>query len=182
MTSVKPKTRAFLCLFQNFNMEGPVQQANDFASQAEEYAQMGDYNNAATAHFRAAELFLLAMNETKDSVAVKTLKLLYASHTRMGKDLQRKVLANNEPATPITTNTPERKAVHLYSNSPQNITASKLAEDFGSRQFFVGQGVTDSMQTETFKQNLSPGQSAMTDQSYFILDNKDLKSVPLLIE
>ena len=161
-------------------MEGPVQQANEFASQAEDYSKMGDYSNASTAHFRAAELFLLAMNETKDSVAVKTLKLLYASHTRMGKELQRKIAAADENPT---VNTPERKAVHLYSKNAQNVTTSKLAEDFGSRQFFVGQGVTESMQTENFNlPSASPAQSTMGDQSYFILDGKDLKNVYLINE
>ena len=156
-------------------MECPVQQANEFASQAEEYTRLGDYANASTAHFRAAELFLLAMSETSDSVAVKTLKLLYASHTRMGKELQRKMQSQIENPSQNVTN--ERKAVHLYSNNPQNITASKLAEDFGSRNFFVGQGVTDSMQLENFTNDQTvENQSQMGEQSYFILDGKDLKS------
>ena len=53
-------------------METPVQkvkqtdQANQFATIAEEYAAKGDFANACTAHFRAAEQFLLAMNDTKD--------------------------------------------------------------------------------------------------------------------
>nr|KAJ3421878.1 hypothetical protein HK105_001979 [Polyrhizophydium stewartii] len=37
------------------------------------------------------EQYLLAMNDTSDPEAVKTLKLLYASHTRSGKELQRRV-------------------------------------------------------------------------------------------
>jgi hypothetical protein len=41
-------------------------QANQFSNLAEEYVSKGDFANACTAHFRAAEQFLLAMNDTKD--------------------------------------------------------------------------------------------------------------------
>lgn len=136
----------------------PLQKANEFAHNAEELAQKGDFANACTLHFRAAEQFLLAMNDTKDAEvyihnqAVKTLKLLYASHTRAGKELQRKV--NSPPSRRPTAQRSERrileplearqKAVHLYSNRSSNPKETKLDDNLGSRQFFVGQQVTDS--------------------------------------
>ncbi|KAL2918242.1 hypothetical protein HK105_202169 [Polyrhizophydium stewartii] len=71
--------------------DSPAQKANAFASAAEEFTARGNLLKAVEAHFRAAEQYLLAMNDTSDPEAVKTLKLLYASHTRSGKELQRRV-------------------------------------------------------------------------------------------
>jgi HEPN domain-containing protein len=48
-------------------MQTPLQQANEFAASAEQFANKGDIANAYIAHFRAAELFLLAINDTTDS-------------------------------------------------------------------------------------------------------------------
>jgi hypothetical protein len=47
--------------------DSPSFKANQFANSADEYTRKGDYANACTAHFRAAEQFLLAMNDTKDA-------------------------------------------------------------------------------------------------------------------
>ncbi|KAJ3294421.1 hypothetical protein HDU76_006955, partial [Blyttiomyces sp. JEL0837] len=68
-----------------------VNKANAFANAAEEYTERNQYDKAVEAHFRAAEQFLLATSYTSDPEAVKTLKLLYANHTRQGKDLQRRL-------------------------------------------------------------------------------------------
>jgi hypothetical protein len=46
--------------------DSPINKANQYANKAEESTRKGDFNNAITAHFRAAELFLLAMNHTND--------------------------------------------------------------------------------------------------------------------
>jgi hypothetical protein len=54
--------------------DSPSFRANQFANQAEEFARKGDGLNASNSHFRAAgleivsnqELYLLAMNDTKD--------------------------------------------------------------------------------------------------------------------
>jgi hypothetical protein len=49
--------------------------ANQFASSAEDFLSKGDFQNACTSHFRAAEQFLLAMNDTKDPEVLFTLIL-----------------------------------------------------------------------------------------------------------
>ena len=48
------------------SLSSPINEANQFATKAEDYTRKGDYSNAVNSHFRAAELFLLAMNDTKD--------------------------------------------------------------------------------------------------------------------
>jgi Archaeal PaREP1/PaREP8 family len=45
--------------------------ANQFASNAEDFLSKGDLQNACNCHFRAAEQFLLAMNDTKDPEVIK---------------------------------------------------------------------------------------------------------------
>jgi hypothetical protein len=56
---------------------------------ADEFESRGDVNSAVEAHFRAAEMYLQAMNDATDETA-KTLKLLFNNHTRRGKELQRR--------------------------------------------------------------------------------------------
>ncbi|KAI8892394.1 hypothetical protein BC833DRAFT_611811 [Globomyces pollinis-pini] len=118
--------------------------ANDFANSAQDALEKGDYANASALHFRAAEQFLLAMNYTTDPEAVKTLKLLYASHTRSGKDLQRRTntMRNRQP-TPTLISKPEPpRATHLYSNVKNDPSKASI---IGSRQFFVGQEASESV-------------------------------------
>ncbi|CAG8705541.1 6181_t:CDS:2, partial [Acaulospora morrowiae] len=67
----------------------PVNAAHAFANAAEEFEEKELWAKAMEAHFRAAEQFLSAMNYTSDPEAIRTLKLLYANHTRQGKELQR---------------------------------------------------------------------------------------------
>ncbi|KNC97754.1 uncharacterized protein SPPG_09402 [Spizellomyces punctatus DAOM BR117] len=82
--------------------DGPVNKANAFASAAEDFAERGQYANAVEAHFRAAEQFLSAVSYTADPEAIKTLKLLYANHTRQGKELQRRLQTRSPSASPRT--------------------------------------------------------------------------------
>ena len=89
------------------------------------------------------ELFLLAMNDTSDAEVIKTLKLLYASHTRNGKELQRRLQQQNS-SKPSTISVPEqqRAAIHLYSTSSNQVASIPITSSesmMASREFFVGQ-------------------------------------------
>ena len=122
----------------------PLVNAHQFAANAVDYSKNNDLSNACTSHFRAAEQFLLAMNDTNDVEAVKTLKLLYAFHTRSGKEIQRKLLSPPRPNANITTETnnpnPTTKAVHLYSNANQPLTQQGPTESMlADTSLFVGQ-------------------------------------------
>ncbi|KAI8852225.1 hypothetical protein BC829DRAFT_83601 [Chytridium lagenaria] len=97
-----------------------VNKANLFAHAAEEYAERGQYAQAVEAHFRAAEQFLLATSYTADPEAIKTLKLLYANHTRQGKDLQRRFQSRSSTASPS-------------SPSPSNATPRQTASSISSQ-------------------------------------------------
>jgi uncharacterized protein (UPF0332 family) len=160
----------------------PLRQANEFANSAEEYFEKGDYSNACVAHFKAAELFLLAMNETKDSEAVKTLKLLYASHTRSGKELQRRINSpslqrakSKSSGSSEKAHIPPNKVVHLYSNlSDGGISTPVTDDDLGSQALFVGQSVNSKVLGKQDDLNTRPELSSIA-QSYMILDkNQDI--------
>ncbi|KAJ1566087.1 hypothetical protein HK096_002221 [Nowakowskiella sp. JEL0078] len=74
-----------------FSHDSPILNANSYAQAADEYASRGQYSQAIDSHFKAADFFLLAQQQTSDNEAIKTLKLLYANHSRQGKDLQRRL-------------------------------------------------------------------------------------------
>ncbi|KAJ3031566.1 UNVERIFIED_CONTAM: hypothetical protein HDU68_002664 [Siphonaria sp. JEL0065] len=85
------------------NSANAVQKANAFSSAAEDYTEKGQYAQAIEAHFRAAEQFLLATTYTTDADAARTLRMLYANHTRKGKDLQRRhSRASVSSASPVS--------------------------------------------------------------------------------
>ncbi|KAJ3060801.1 hypothetical protein HK102_009355 [Quaeritorhiza haematococci] len=100
--------------------ESPVNKANGFANAAEEYLERGQISKAIEAHFRAAEQYLIATNYTNDSEAIRTLKLLYADHTRKGKELQRRLQqagtsSSNSP--PTSSNASPRLGTGAYGGS-----------------------------------------------------------------
>ncbi|KAJ3324142.1 hypothetical protein HDV06_000683 [Boothiomyces sp. JEL0866] len=156
--------------------------AHQFATNAEEYMEKGDLANACTAHFRAAEQYLLAMNDTTDPEAVKTLKLLYASHTRNGKELQRRLNSpptiRHQQSAPVMTSKSSGKeerrissefgkgAVHLYSNPKKTV---EKEPELGSRQFFMGQPM-ESMNLQA--QHLNP--ILNTSVAQVPIENSDL--------
>ncbi|KAL1914709.1 uncharacterized protein VTP21DRAFT_7967 [Calcarisporiella thermophila] len=84
--------------------DSPANAAHAFATAAEEYAEREQWSKAIEAHFRAAEQYLHAVNYTSDPEAVRTLKLLYANHTRQGKELQRRV-SKRQPTSSTPTST-----------------------------------------------------------------------------
>ncbi len=85
------------------------------------------------------------------------MKLLYASHTRSGKELQRRLTSPPNPTPGPATNTlhinqeveksrkgsanPDRRAIHLYSNQQPTVLQTGPSDSMlaGSTQFFVGQ-------------------------------------------
>ncbi|KAH6600423.1 hypothetical protein BASA50_002320 [Batrachochytrium salamandrivorans] len=100
--------------------DAPAQKANAFATAAEDYAARGQLRKAVESHFRAAEQYLLAMNDTADVEAVKTLKLLYASHTRNGKEMQRRISqvatpTSSSPVAELASRPTSTPIPHLYS-------------------------------------------------------------------
>ncbi|KAI8353732.1 hypothetical protein B0O80DRAFT_487333 [Mortierella sp. GBAus27b] len=60
-------------------------------------------------HFKAANQFLLATNDTQSHDVIQTLKLMSANHARQGKDLQRRV-AKAEAAAAAAVPQPRSKA------------------------------------------------------------------------
>ncbi|CAG8546412.1 13190_t:CDS:10 [Ambispora leptoticha] len=79
--------------------ETPVNAAHAYANAAEEYEEKEQWSKAMEAHFRAAEQFLQATNYTSNPEAVRTLKLLYANHTRQGKDLKRRLSKQSQTSS-----------------------------------------------------------------------------------
>ncbi|CAG8785522.1 22569_t:CDS:2, partial [Dentiscutata erythropus] len=65
--------------------------AHAFANQAEEFEEKELWAKAMEAHFHAADQFVLTISYTSDSEVARTLKLLYATHNRQGKELQRRI-------------------------------------------------------------------------------------------
>ncbi|KAJ3276640.1 hypothetical protein HDV01_004173 [Terramyces sp. JEL0728] len=114
--------------------------------------------------------------------AVKTLKLLYANHTRSGKELQRRLNSpptiRHQQSAPVMTSKSSTKeerrissefgkgAVHLYSNPKK--TQDKEAE-LGSRQFFMGQPM-ESINLQA--QHINP--SLNTSVAQVPIENSDL--------
>ncbi|RHZ78227.1 hypothetical protein Glove_166g265 [Diversispora epigaea] len=109
----------------------PVNEAHAFANAAEEFEEKEQWAKAMEAHFRAAEKFLLAMNYTSDPEAVRTLKLLYANHTRQGKESQRRVQQVNQrmqQSPKQTTQAHLKNPSHVKKSTNQsklNVTSSQ---------------------------------------------------------
>ncbi|KAJ3024290.1 hypothetical protein HKX48_003115 [Thoreauomyces humboldtii] len=100
--------------------DSPVNKANAFANAAEEYLSQGELSNAMEAHFRAAEQFLSAVGYTSDQEATRTLKLLYANHTRQGKELQRRLQTRSPASSPRPSSHAQQvAAVNRATNHPR---------------------------------------------------------------
>jgi hypothetical protein len=162
----------------------PLKQANDFANSAEAAAERGDIETSCTLHFRAAELFLLAMNDTKDAEvfysnkAVKTLKLLYASHTRAGKDLQRRIeTPPRHRPIPVVV---QPKPTHRYQMKEQvnprpiNPTSSQTDHENSINPGYSNEANVQSFSNQANSINQSySNQANSIAQSYMILDQKE---------
>ncbi|KAJ3098829.1 hypothetical protein HK100_005006 [Physocladia obscura] len=110
-----------------------VSKAHIFAQAAEDYTERGSVALAVEAHFRAAEQFLLATSFTADPEAARTLRMLYASHTRQGKDLQRRMAKSAATAvvsassgTNTSSMTTETAAETPSSATPQLLSHPQL--------------------------------------------------------
>ncbi|RKO97071.1 hypothetical protein CAUPRSCDRAFT_11237, partial [Caulochytrium protostelioides] len=84
----------------------PAVQAHDYANQAEACAAAGQLAAAVELHYLAAEQFLLAINDIKDIDAVRTLKILYATHTRQAKELQKRIEAARQAQNAVPASIP----------------------------------------------------------------------------
>lgn len=78
-------------------MDSPAQQAIALAEIAEQHTNNGEFGLAIQCHLRAGELSLIAISTATDPQIVKTLKLMYASHARSIKEIERRVA--NLPST-----------------------------------------------------------------------------------
>lgn len=86
-----------------------VNLAHRYANEAEEFQEQGQWAEAMNMHFKAANQFLLATNDTQSHDVIQTLKLMSANHARQGKDLQRRV-AKAEAAAAAAVPQPRSKA------------------------------------------------------------------------
>ncbi|KAJ3120519.1 hypothetical protein HK098_004547 [Nowakowskiella sp. JEL0407] len=101
-----------------------INNANAYASLAEEYTSKGLYAKAVEAHFQAAEYFLLAIEQTTDIEAIRTLRLLHANHTRQGKEIQRRLQLQQPQKFQNSKSTSQQ------SLSPQSIRRSETQRPY----------------------------------------------------
>ncbi|KAI8329687.1 hypothetical protein BD560DRAFT_416622 [Blakeslea trispora] len=80
------------------NTEAPVNTGHAFANMAEDYEDREDWLKAAEAHSNAAAQFEIALQDTTDVEATRTLRLLSSNHTRKANELNRKVQRINMTA------------------------------------------------------------------------------------
>ncbi|KAI8327198.1 hypothetical protein EDC96DRAFT_588381 [Choanephora cucurbitarum] len=78
------------------NTEAPVNTGHAFANMAEDYEDREDWLRAAEAHAKAAEQFEIALQDTADIEATRTLRLLSSNHTRKANELNRKAQRLNK--------------------------------------------------------------------------------------
>ncbi|KAI7894652.1 uncharacterized protein EV154DRAFT_548807 [Mucor mucedo] len=72
------------------NAEAPVNAGHNFANAAEDYEEREMWLKASEAHSKAADQFEIALKDTEDAEATKTLLLLTSNHERKAKELKRK--------------------------------------------------------------------------------------------
>ncbi|KAG2203803.1 hypothetical protein INT47_012736 [Mucor saturninus] len=72
------------------NSEAPVNAGHNFANAAEDYEEREMWLKASEAHAKAADQFEIALKDTEDAEATKTLLLLTSNHERKAKELKRK--------------------------------------------------------------------------------------------
>ncbi|KAF9437135.1 hypothetical protein BGZ76_001845 [Entomortierella beljakovae] len=95
--------------------ETAVNLAHRFANAAEEYQEMNMWEEAVDMHFKAADQYILALNDTQDKEVIRTLKLMNANHIRQGKDLQRRIVKVTAEVQPQM----RQQSVNQYGSSPK---------------------------------------------------------------
>lgn len=81
------------------NLEAPVNAGHNFSNAAEDYEEREMWLKAAEYHNKAAEQFEIALKDTTDPEATKTLRLLTSNHIRKANELNRKAQRlNNKSA------------------------------------------------------------------------------------
>ncbi|KAI0685481.1 hypothetical protein BC835DRAFT_1408815 [Cytidiella melzeri] len=85
-------------------IESPLNAAHQHAANADDYMAQGLLVPAAEENYKAAMAFEAAYQASSDEHAKRTLKMLYAEHTKAGKELQRRISKlkeeNKDPALP----------------------------------------------------------------------------------
>ncbi|KAJ3188153.1 hypothetical protein HDU85_005301 [Gaertneriomyces sp. JEL0708] len=166
-------------------MDTPVNHANAFAQAAEEYTERGQWAEAIDAHFRAAEMFMAAVEGTRDKEAVRMLKMLGRDHVRRGGELRRRygragLQPQQRPGVVVTRPTedalngyhaPVPREEHRIARQTEglglgvNVEQQQLQthgagqgelEDLGSRHYFIGQSPTGSSIAHGFPHNGLP--------------------------
>ncbi|CAG8819504.1 4467_t:CDS:2, partial [Dentiscutata erythropus] len=105
----------------------------------EEFEEKELWAKAMEAHFRAADQFVLAINYTSDPEVARTLKLLYATHNRQGKELQRRIekQAQQSPKQPqerLNTPTSHRSRSKSGSAAPDKSNSTQRTHQLQSRK------------------------------------------------
>ncbi|CAO3657440.1 unnamed protein product [Mucor hiemalis] len=72
------------------NLHAPVNAGHNFSNAAEDFEEREMWLKAAEYHNKAAEQFEIALKDTTDSEATRTLRLLTANHNRKANELNRK--------------------------------------------------------------------------------------------
>jgi hypothetical protein len=98
-----------------------IQQAESFVQRGEDLNESRNYAEASECHYRAAELYLLSMNDTDDTNSQNTLKLLYLNHNRIAKELKKKELKPNS-----NKNLEENSSFLLLENNSPKITRKSV--------------------------------------------------------
>ncbi|KAJ8699858.1 hypothetical protein PTI98_002937 [Pleurotus ostreatus] len=71
--------------------EMPMNAAHQHAANADDHLAQGYLIPAAEEHYKAAEGYMAAAEQSNDESAKRTLRMLYNKHNKAGKDLQRKI-------------------------------------------------------------------------------------------
>ncbi|KAF9169437.1 hypothetical protein BGX21_010364 [Mortierella sp. AD011] len=118
--------------------ETAVNLAHRYASAAEEHREQNKWEEAVDMHFKAADQFLLATNDTQNQEVIRTLKLMNANHIRQGKDLQRRIAkaaaaaAAVQPQQQSDVGTKHEGNNHRKSSNASNTTSAGMSGVTGS--------------------------------------------------
>ncbi|KAI0083994.1 hypothetical protein BDY19DRAFT_987710 [Irpex rosettiformis] len=122
-------------------IESPLNAAHQHAANADDYMAQGLLIPAAEENYKAAAAFEAAYQASSDEHAKRTLQLLYAKHTKTGKEIQRRIeklkAENKDPSLPqkpfrLTQNghsgTSSHSAPQPVPSPPLNSSLNRLSE------------------------------------------------------
>ncbi|KAI9360937.1 hypothetical protein BD770DRAFT_30891 [Pilaira anomala] len=127
------------------NHLAPVNAGHHFANLAEDFEERELWIKAAEAHSNAAAQFEIALKDTRDEEASRTLRLLTSNHTRKASELTRKAqrvinAAANQRTHQMIGNThiPSNGLLHALADNRQSINGnlvSRLARGDGEGSY-----------------------------------------------